>query len=180
MISYLKSFIVAPPSLTAVEQKRDAEQCETNLDLVSAVEKYKIAANMFDNMDALASFSTCLANAARLSAQLDNYKQAIEMYERVVTKTQHNSLLKWSNRDHLFCASLCRLVLNNLSMDKYEDMLLHTSFKNSREGKFLVELISAIENNDIDMFTEAVREFDSITKLDSWKVSILSKIKNQI
>lgn len=178
MISYLKSFIVTPP--TAVEQKQAAEQCETNLDFVSAIEKYKTAANLFDNMDALASFSTCLVNAARLSAQLENYHEAIEMYERIVSKTMNNSLLKWSNRDHLFCASLCRLVLNNLSMDKYEDMLLHISFKNSREGMFLHELISAIENSDLDKFTDAVKEFDSITKLDSWKVSILLKIKNQI
>jgi alpha-soluble NSF attachment protein len=179
MISYLKSLIL-PPTLTAVEQKQAAESCERNYDLVSAIEKYKIAADMFDKMDSIASFSTCLINAANLSVQLERYNEAIELYERVALKTRHNNLLKWSIEDYLFCASLCRLVLNNLEMDKYEDMLLHQSFKECRQGKFLVELISAIENNDVDMFTDAVRDFESVRKLDPLKVTILSKIKNRL
>lgn len=178
MLSYLKTFFVTPPP-TAVEQKQAAEQCEKNFDFNGAIEKYKIAAEMFDNMEAVSSFCTCLVSAARLSVTLEKYKEAAELYERISLKTRYNSLLKWSNTKHLFHASLCRLALNNLEMDKYEEMLLHTSFKNSREGKFLIELIEAIENSDIQLFTDVVKEFETITKLSMWETSLLLKIKTK-
>lgn len=33
---------------------------------------------------------------------------------------------------------------------------------------------------DVDAFTQAVVEYDSISKLDQWKTSILLRIKNSI
>lgn len=40
--------------------------------------------------------------------------------------------------------------------------------------------MAAVEAYDAEAFTNAVIEFDSITKLDAWKTSILLKIKNGI
>jgi alpha-soluble NSF attachment protein len=37
-----------------------------------------------------------------------------------------------------------------------------------------------VETNDVEAFTNAVVEFDSISKLDAWKTSILLKIKKGI
>ena len=41
------------------------------------------------------------------------------------------------------------------------------------------ELIEAIENSDIQLFTDVVKEFETITKLSMWETSLLLKIKTK-
>lgn len=55
-----------------------------------------------------------------------------------------------------------------------------TTFPSTREAKFLAALVEAMEASDIEAFTGAVVEFDSVTKLDNWKTGILLKIKRQL
>lgn len=45
---------------------------------------------------------------------------------------------------------------------------------------YLQDLINAYEAYDVDAFTQAIVEFDSISKLDQWKTTILLRIKNHI
>jgi alpha-soluble NSF attachment protein len=54
------------------------------------------------------------------------------------------------------------------------------AFGDSRECKLLKNIIEKLEANDEDGFTEAVKEYDSISRLDQWFTSILLKIKKQI
>jgi hypothetical protein len=42
------------------------------------------------------------------------------------------------------------------------------------------DLVTAYENFDVEAFTQAVVDFDSISKLDQWKTTILLRIKNSI
>ncbi len=170
-------------SIAAKQQKEIAEICEKELDFEGAIDQYKAAADMFDGEDATSSSNACLLKVALFSAQLERYKDAIEIYERIAAKSIDNNLLKWSVKDYLFRAGLCHLALGDFvgakrAIDKYED--LDQSFSTSREGKFLREVLDAVDKYDIEAFTNAVVEFDSITKLDSWKTSVLLKIKNSI
>jgi alpha-soluble NSF attachment protein len=170
-------------SIAAKQQKEIAELCEKELDFEGAIEEYKAAADMFDGEDATSSSNACLLKVALFSAQLERFKEAIEIYEKISAKSIDNNLLKWSVKDYLFRAGLCHLALGDFvgakrAIDKYEEM--DQSFASSREGKFLREVLDAVEKYDVESFTNAVVEFDSITKLDSWKTSVLLKIKNQI
>jgi len=54
------------------------------------------------------------------------------------------------------------------------------SFENTREYQFLLGILGCIENNDQDLFSQKVSEFDQMTKLDNWKISILLKIKKSM
>ncbi len=65
-----------------------------------------------------------------------------------------------------------------LALNKYEDM--DPTFSNQREYKFLKELIEAIESSDVDSFTNAVIEYDAITKLDQWKTTLLLRAKKAL
>jgi alpha-soluble NSF attachment protein len=170
-------------SIAAKQQKEIAELCEKELDFEGAIDEYKAAADMFDGEDATSSSNACLLKVALFSAQLERFKEAIEIYEKIAAKSIDNNLLKWSVKDYLFRAGLCHLALGDFvgakrAIDKYEEM--DQSFQSSREGKFLREVLDAVEKYDVESFTNAVVEFDSITKLDSWKTSVLLKIKNQI
>ncbi len=51
---------------------------------------------------------------ALLSAQLERYDRAIEIYEEVATKMADNSLLKWSAKEYFFKAGLCRLCSGDI------------------------------------------------------------------
>jgi alpha-soluble NSF attachment protein len=54
------------------------------------------------------------------------------------------------------------------------------TFPSTREAKFIVVLLEALEQGDEDAFTNAVYEYDQVTKLDNWKTAILLKIKKGI
>jgi len=44
----------------------------------------------------------------------------------------------------------------------------------------LQKIIPAIENENVDDFTEAVTEYDKISRFDQWMTSILLRLKKQI
>lgn len=54
------------------------------------------------------------------------------------------------------------------------------AFSDSREYKLLKKLLDKLETGDVDGFSEAVAEYDSVSKLDPWFTSLLLKIKKQI
>lgn len=41
-------------------------------------------------------------------------------------------------------------------------------------------LADAIDSGDVDAFTTAVAEFDSLTRLDAWKTALLVRVKRKI
>ena len=44
----------------------------------------------------------------------------------------------------------------------------------------LQNLIQCIEEQNVDSYTEAVREYDSISRLDQWHTTMLLRIKKNI
>jgi alpha-soluble NSF attachment protein len=64
------------------------------------------------------------------------------------------------------------------ALECYQD--LDPSFNTTREFKFLQHLLVAVENGDVEQFTQYVIDYDHLTKLDPWKTSILLRIKKSI
>jgi alpha-soluble NSF attachment protein len=44
----------------------------------------------------------------------------------------------------------------------------------------LQDLTDAVEAGDVDAFTAVVAEFDSLSRLDSWKTTMLVRVKRKI
>ena len=57
---------------------------------------------------------------------------------------------------------------------------MDVSFCDSREAKLLDNLIEAIEEEDVDKFTNFTYEYDSISKLDNWKTTLLLRVKKAL
>lgn len=57
---------------------------------------------------------------------------------------------------------------------------MDVSFCDSREAKLLDSLIEAIEEEDVDKFTNVTYEYDSISKLDNWKTTLLLRVKKAL
>lgn len=160
-----------------------AEIFETELvDIEKAVANYEQAADYYKGEESNSSANKCLVKVAEYSAQMENYTKAIEIYEQLAMYAMDNSLLKYSAKDHFFRACICHMCVDlvnaQLSIQKYEDMF--PAFTDSRECKLIKNLLRACEEENVDAFTEALREFDSISRLDKNVTALLLKVKKQL
>ncbi|KAJ8794390.1 hypothetical protein J1605_003157 [Eschrichtius robustus] len=128
------------------------------------------------------SANKCLLKVAAYAAQLEQYQKAIEIFEQVGANTMDNPLLKYSAKDYFFKAALCHFIVDELNaklaLEKYEEMF--PAFTDSRECKLLKKLLEAHEEQNSEAYTEAVKEFDSISRLDQWLTTMLLRIKKSI
>uniref|UniRef100_A0A669EUY4 N-ethylmaleimide-sensitive factor attachment protein, alpha b n=2 Tax=Oreochromis TaxID=8139 RepID=A0A669EUY4_ORENI len=134
------------------------------------------------DVDKVGSANKCLLKVATYAAQLEQYQKAIEIYEQVGTHAMDSTLLKYSAKDHFFKAALCHFCVDHLNaklaVQKYEEMF--PAFSDSRECKLLKKLLDAWEEQNVDAYTDAVKEFDTISRLDQWLTTMLLRIKKTI
>ncbi|XP_044481168.1 alpha-soluble NSF attachment protein 2-like isoform X5 [Mangifera indica] len=144
------------------------------------------AANCYkktSNKEATTSANQCKLKVAQFSAQQEQYQKAIEIYEKIARQSLNINLLKYGVRGHLLNAGLCQLCRGDVvaitnALERYENLDL--TFSRTREYKFLADLATTIEEEDVTKFTHVVREFDSITRLDPWKTTLLWRVKEAL
>ena len=164
-------------------QKEIGELYEAEADSAKAIEAFNTAAEYYQAEENHSTGNQMLLKVASLSASTKDYKTAIEIYERVAIASLESNLLKFSVKGYLLMAGLCRLATGEIgpamsALERYEGM--DATFAQSREGVLLRDLATAFEGLDEDTFTEKVRAYDDISRLDAQKTSLLLEIKNQI
>ena len=120
---------------------------------------------------------------AGFASSMGEYKKAIEIYEQVASASLESSLLKWSVKDYFLRAGICHLAAGDAgdatrARERYEGF--DASFASTREGPLLGQLTKAFEEVADEAFTEAVREYDEISRLDAQKTSLLLEAKKKI
>lgn len=74
---------------------------------------------------------------------------------------------------------MCVDVLNaQHALKKYAEMF--PAFQDSREYKLLEKLLVAMEEENVEGYTEAVKEYDSVSRLDQWLTTMLLRAKKTI
>lgn len=157
-----------------------AEIHENNAaDLEKAIFHYNQAAQYYRGEESNSSANKCLLKVAMYSAQMEEYAKALEIYEQVAADAIESSLLKYSAKEYFFKAALCHMCIDIVeaqrAVEKYCDM--YPAFQDTRECKLLQNLLAAQEEQNAEAFTEAVKEYDSISRLDQWLTTILLRIK---
>lgn len=170
-------------TIAAKHHNTIAEIYESDLiDIEKAICHYEQAADYFRGEESNSSANKCLLNVAKYAAQLEQYDKASEIYEQVASSSLESPLLKYSAKDYLFRACLCHMCVDLLNaqhaLNKYEEMC--PSFIDSRECKLLKSLLQKLEEQDIDGFTDAIKDYDSISRLDQWYTTILLRIKKSM
>ncbi|CAG4954784.1 unnamed protein product [Parnassius apollo] len=170
-------------TIAAKQHQNIAELYETEcVDLARAMQHYEQAADYFRGEESTSSANKCMLKLAQYAAQLEHYDKAIQIYEQIAKSSLDNSLLKYSAKEYMFRAALCHLCVDLLNaqhaLDKYCG--LYPAFADTREYKLVKELIEHLEDQNVEAFTEAVKTYDSISRLDQWYTSILVRIKKQI
>ncbi|KAI7903974.1 soluble NSF attachment protein [Cokeromyces recurvatus] len=153
------------------------------MDLKGAKENWEEASKLYMADDSTAMVNKCLLKVAHFAAQLEQYDEAIENFERVATDSMNNQLTKWSIKEYFLKASLCSMCIGDSVktrqlLNKYYSMDL--SFENTREYQFLLGILDCFDNGDQPLFSQKIHEFDQISKLDNWKIGILLRIKKSM
>ncbi|XP_043094675.1 N-ethylmaleimide-sensitive factor attachment protein, alpha a [Puntigrus tetrazona] len=152
------------------------------LDIDKAIAHYEQAADYYKGEESTSAANKCFLKVATYAAQMEQYQKAIEIFEQIGTYSMDTTLLRYGAKDHFFKAALCHFCVDmlncKLAVQKYEEM--HPAFSDARECKLLKKLLDAHEEQNIDAYADAVREFDSITRLDQWQTTMLLRIKKTI
>jgi alpha-soluble NSF attachment protein len=170
-------------TIAAKHHQTIAEIFESEVaDLDKAMQHYEQAADYFKGEESNSSANKCMLKVAQYAAQLENYDKAIQIYEQVAASALESSLLKYSAKEHFFRATLCHLCVDALNaqhaITKYEEQ--YPAFGDSREAKLIKGLIAEIENQDIEAFTELVKQYDQISRLDTWYTTMLLRVKRTL
>lgn len=168
----------------------ESEEVETSggekSSVVLAIEFYEQAAELFGLEDAKSQESQSLAKIAELcSAALDppDLQRAAGIYDQLGRQCLESNLLKFNAKGYFLQAIFCHLaqqdaVAASQAMDRYEGV--DYTFGESREGKLCKKITECVEGYDSEGFSQALFEYDRISKLDPWKTSMLLKVKRGI
>ncbi|XP_077216047.1 alpha-soluble NSF attachment protein 2-like [Tasmannia lanceolata] len=163
--------------------KEIGELYEAEQDFEKAMDFFERSADLFQSEEVTTSANQCRQKVAQFAAQLEQYPKAVEIYESIARQSMNNNLLKYSVRGFLLNAGLCQLCRGDIvaitnSLEQYQE--LDPTFSGTREYKFLADLASAIDEEDVGKFTDVIKEFDSMTRLDAWKTTLLLRAKNAL
>jgi len=178
-------------NLAASQEKEIAEIFENmadgdDRDVAMAVQYWEKAAARYEGENAAAMAQSCRLKSASLRAlPLHEFERAAQIYEDAASSSAGDSLRKYSVRDFLLRAGMCRLgwegedpVAARRSIESYPAM--DATFATSREYRFLTELLEAVEKSDLESFTGTITDFDRTHALDEWKTKLLLRVKNSI
>ncbi|EYU35231.1 hypothetical protein ABFS82_06G125700 [Erythranthe guttata] len=170
-------------NMSARYYKEIAELYEQEQNLEQAIVYYERAADLFQSEDVTTSANQCKQKIAQYAAQLEQYQKSIDIYEDIARQSLNNNLLKYGVKGHLLNAGICQLCKGDVvaitnALERYQD--LDPTFSGTREYKLLSELAAAVDEEDIAKFTDAVKEFDSMTQLDAWKTTLLLRVKEAV
>lgn len=158
-------------------QQELAELYENELgDVKAAIEAWETAGRWFENDRADSLANKCYLKVADLSALEHDYGKAVEKYEGVAKASVANNLMRFSVKEYLLKAGICTLATGdmvgmNRALERYR--ALDNAFVQQREHQLLVDLTEAVEQSDGEAFAEKLFQYDQMSKLDSWKTTIL-------
>lgn len=171
-------------TMAAKHSQSIAELYETQLmDMQAALKYYTEAAEFFEMEDSASSSNKAWAKVAHIMASLGEYDRATDLFEKVATQMAENPLLKYSAKEYFLKAGLCRMCTGDIAgarvkAEQYQDMA--ATFRDSREARFLMDLVTAHEANDADQFTTVLQNFDAVSPLDQWYTTTLLVIKKSL
>ncbi|KAF8036840.1 hypothetical protein BT93_C2532 [Corymbia citriodora subsp. variegata] len=170
-------------NMAARYYKDIGELYESDQNLECAIDNFERAAELFESEEVTTSANQCKQKVAQFAAQLEQYQKAIEIYEEIARHSLNNNLLKYGVKGHLLNAGLCQLCKADIvaisnALERYQE--LDPTFSGTREYRLLKDIADAIDEEDVVKFTDVVKEFDSMTPLDSWKTTLLLRVKEKL
>lgn len=121
--------------------------------------------------------------AAMLQASMKKYKQAADLFESVANEYVATNLLKYSAKEHYMSAVMCWMAEGDVTtaLKKREAFqMADVQFNGSPQDTFLGNCLDAMVAAKPDDFATAVSEWESMSKLDPFRVKLLLAAKEAI
>ncbi|CAD8089600.1 unnamed protein product [Paramecium sonneborni] len=167
-------------------KKEIAQIYESEFEFHLAVKAYQEAADFFQaDGKRTSEYNQMRLKVAELSTlnASGDLIAAIKIFEDIGDKYMENKLTAPSAKELYFKSCLLYLCNNDsvgcgIALERYLDK--DPSFASARQYKFVVNLIKAVDNNNVQMFSDECFEFNKIIPLDKWKLNVLNKIKESM
>ena len=150
-----------------------------------AIANYEKASDLFVAENATSSSHKALIRVAHLCATLEpaELDKAADTFAKVAGECLSNNLLKFQAKGYFFNAFLCILARTDVvaadsALERFKEM--DYTFPGSRECKLCEDVLQSFKDANADAFTDAIYNYDQISKLDPWKTTLLLKIKTAI
>ncbi|KAJ6322557.1 hypothetical protein OIU77_012405 [Salix suchowensis] len=145
---------------------------------------YDKAADFFQNEDVTTSANQCKQKVAEFSARLEQYQTSIDIYEDIARQSLKNNLLKYGVKGHLLNAGLCHLCKGDVVCNYQRIRAISGDGSNIFQELvninclriLLLPLMRKMLQNSLML----LRTFDSMTPLDSWKTTLLLRVKEKL
>jgi len=152
-------------------------------DVKRGCESYDQAADWYEQEDSKATATSCRKDAADLYAELGDYTSAIARYKKVADAYMDSPLTRFNVKEIWLRQGLCALAMGDFTQSSNllsYSRTIDPTFQTTREAKFLSTLTDAFSQGDVELFTNALVEWDHISKLDNWKTGILLAAKQKL
>lgn len=149
------------------------------------------AVRYFRNQGAKVTASEIVMKMADVKARSGDYAGAQQIYDQLAREALEDRVARGNARKLFFTSLLCQLALmtaasmmegvGELEERFHEYQELDTQFNmHTREHMVMTDMIAAIQGEDLAMFDEAVREYDSICPLDNLREKMILKGKQAL
>lgn len=171
--------------MAATNEKDVAELYEGALEQPEqAMKWYERAADRYSAENSPAISQSLILRVANLAARQGQLGKATGIFEDVAHASINDTLQKYSVRDYLFRAGLCRLANTSGDLSETKRKILgyaslDPAFAQSREYTLLQDILDSLEEDDLEKFITALSEFDKVHSLDEWKTRLLGAVKSR-
>jgi alpha-soluble NSF attachment protein len=143
-----------------------------------AILTYLRAASIYETEGSLATANSQFIEASNLMIMNGKYLEAANILTKVTDRALTNNLLKWGAKNYVLLAILCYLAADDgtKAFETYYTFDVSPN-SNSRELTLAKSILDAISLQDPNIFTEAVKDYDNITKLDQMHTKLLLAVK---
>jgi alpha-soluble NSF attachment protein len=150
-------------------------------DLNKVIQYYEYAIKYFDRDGSINDVNKYMFKVANYLSILEHYDKAIINYESIAHSYFNNELFVFTIKEYLFKACICHLNINlsstQTTLDKYHKQYIY--LRNDREFKLIKALIKYLKEQDIGKYTNSINEYNSISYLDNWYMTMFSRIKKK-
>ncbi|TGZ85052.1 alpha-soluble NSF attachment protein [Ascodesmis nigricans] len=148
----------------------------------AAVKLYQEAGDRYKGNRSPSLASKMYQEAALLLAVEQEYREAIRMFEETITLLPEN-LQKFQAPGYALNAGICSLCNGDLidsrkKLNEYQERGWLSP--QHRELMLLQNLLQAVEEQNGEMFSDHLFNYNQVNTLDAWKTELLLRVKNTL
>lgn len=148
---------------------------------------YELAGDWYLQDNAIQLSNKCYLKCADLLSvsyeNNDDLFMSIKMYKSLIDTNLKKNLNMWVVKDYYLKIGLLQLLLTDTVASERTLAEAKSNLRDDqdcKEFKLLQALIDCYKEQDIDLMSNTLMKYDKFDKLDSWKTTILLKIKESL